>query len=63
MRNWLKKLEIVCTIIIVAVILLWAGYKWAGLELSDTVIRLMGIANLITLPLLVYAKEKLRLSE
>lgn len=59
MKSKLLKIQAICTIFIIVDILLWAGYKWAGLELSDTVIRMMGIGNLIAIPLLVYSKVKL----
>lgn len=54
MKKHLRMIKILCKIYILTDVLLWAGYKWAGLALSDTVIRIMGIGTLITLPTLAY---------
>ena len=52
---WTLSLLVICCITIV-----WTVCRFAGIELADSVVRIMGVMDLCAIPVLIYATVKIR---
>ena len=60
MDNKYKLLWNLSLLIIVAVTVVWTVCRLIGIELSDAVIRTMGVLDICAIPVLIYISIKMR---
>lgn len=60
MDNKYKLLWNLSLLIIVAVTVVWTVCRINGIELSDAVVRIMGVLDICAMPVLIYTSIKMR---